>query len=125
MADIICKVPNCGFKVDTSTACIDVTSLMGLRIMVEKKLEGMDDTSADINEHKAHLATINRYLQQYIPNNASLETDFIKFKQARQAGATPIVKHLYLQCTNPKPNPDGQHRGDYDVTCEAIDRYVD
>ncbi|OOQ58795.1 hypothetical protein [Mucilaginibacter pedocola] len=117
MINIVCKTPNCGFPVDTSVACTDVTSLMGLRFMVENKIDSL--RTVDNDESHAHLTTVNRYLKMYIPDDERLEKMYNEFKVSSQTGEAPAakVKNLYLQCTNPKPSPDGQHRNYYDVKC--------
>lgn len=122
MNKIICSVPDCGYEVDTSAACTDVISLMGLRVFLQSKIENEGSDLVKAKELSNYLDTINRHLLVYFKDDQDIEKQIAKrqSKTNRQNASASTTNTLYLQCKNPKPCPDGHHRGQYNVECIKI-----
>lgn len=112
MALINCKETGCTSQVDTTLACTEVTSLFGLRVMLEHHLDNKGMTAFfPHDELKKQLSFVNGKLEQF--GIKEQEEALATFKKSKLHGdaVQPRISTLYLECAK-------GHRHYYDVQCE-------
>ena len=112
MATILCKRPGCDSFVDTDLACKDVTSLFGIRSLVEAELQKLDSGTDAHDVASEQLNYIKRQINDLqIPE---MEKHYSFFRTKRTNPSSPLVpqkiSRLYLRCAN-------GHSYNYDVDC--------
>ncbi len=112
MPNLPCKEFGCQSYVNTTLGCIDVTSLLSLRLMLENQLGNVITDTDFFKEQTDHLNTINRQLEKLLPEGPNRQFDL--FKKRKETGKEgPVISQLYLTCHN----ANGKHSHIYDVNC--------
>lgn len=111
MSLINCKEPNCNCQVDTTLACKEVSSLFGLRIILEYHLENKDITNIfNTTELETQLDFVKQSLSKYKIHERENKFELFKNKKKNNTVSSRLSQ-LYLECNK-------GHRYYYDVECE-------
>ena len=114
MALINCKEPNCPGQVDTSLACAEVSSLFGLKVMMDHVLEA--ENLGEVlpgPQLQKQVDFINTKIQKFGIENVDEQINLFK-KSLHQDALTPPLRIsvLHLQCSKGHTYP-------YEVNCES------